>query len=181
MLASDLEAQRARERGNERGRDNAARNERVQRLDPVRAPGRIAPRQHVYRDHRYNRGGRVVYTSRNRNRYRGSRWHRVRAHDFGRVYFDLHFRPRRAQLNQGDLKDVLGNRAVRLVKDAGRRAGLRGSLRGRWLHEYGRRSTLVVTMDRVEIAEFVDFDGDGFVDDLFLIGPAGHRRAYRGW
>ena len=96
------------------------------------------------------------------------------------MYFRPH-RGRRSYLSQGELKDVIGNRAVRLVRDAGRQAGLRGALRGHWVRDYGRRSTLVITMERVDVAEFVDFDGDGYVDDLFLIGPTGHRRAYRGW
>lgn len=179
MLASDAEAQRARERGNERG-SRAERGGRVERLDPVRAPGRIAPQRHrVVRSHRYGQRGRVVYTT--RNRYRNYGWHRVNRRDFGHVVFRAPFYGRRPYLTQRELKDVLGNRAVRVVKDAGRRAGLRGSVRGHWVHEYGRRSTLVVTMDRVDIAEFVDFDGDGYVDDLFLIGPAGNRRVARGW
>lgn len=176
LMAADAEAQRARGQG---GSGRVERDGRVERLEPVRAPGRIAPRR-VVRSHRYGPASRsrVVYTSRNRFESRG--WYRVPVRDFRRVYFRSH-RSGASFLSQGDLRRLIGARGVDLVRDAGRRAGLRGSLRGHWVHERGRRSTLVVTMNRVDIAEFVDFDGDGYVDDLFLVGPAGDRRVTRGW
>lgn len=174
LMAADAEAQRARGQG---GNGRVERDGRVERLEPVRAPGRIAPRR-VVRTQRYGPTSRVVYTTRTRYDNRG--WHRVPVRDFRRVYF-RGYRDRRAFLTQSELRHIIGKRGVDLVRDAGRDAGLRGSLRGHWVHERGRRSTLVVTMNRVDVAEFVDFDGDGYVDDLFLVGPA--RRGYvgRGW
>ena len=170
IMASDAEAQRNRERGN----DRAVRgNGRVERLAPVQARGRIAPRV-TYRA----RPGGVVYSSR-----RGYNWHRywvntrIQRHYFDRRYIDR----RDGLLRNKELKELLGNRTVNRMKDIGKDAGLRGSLRGRWIHERGIGRILVLTMDRVDIAEFADFDGDGFIDESLLIDRGRFRRGQRGW
>lgn len=170
IMASDAEAQRNRERGNERVVQN---NGRVTRLAPVQARGRIAPRV-TYRANR----GRVVYSSR-----RGYNWHRNWVNTrIDRIYFDRRYVQRRdGQLRNKELKDLLGNRTVKRIKDIAKDAGLRGSLRGRWIHERGIGRILVLTMDRVDVAEFADFDGDGFVDESLLINQRWDRRGARGW
>lgn len=35
--------------------------------------------------------------------------------------------------------------------------------------------------DHVDVPEFVDFDRDGFVDDVFLVQASGNRRVGYGW
>lgn len=171
IMASDAEAQRNRDRGNDRVvRDNG----RVERLEPVRARGRIAPRV-TYRA----RPGGVVYSTR-----RGYNWHRNWVNTrINRVYFDRRFdRSRRDRvLRNKDLRDLLGRNTVNRIRDIGKDAGLRGSLRGHWIHERGVGRILVVTMDRVDIAEFGDFDGDGYIDESLLIARGQFRRGARGW
>jgi hypothetical protein len=189
----ELDAQGRRNRGSER----AGRDGRVEQLEPVRAPGRVMPRA-IYRGGRLDRGSRVVYSS--RGRYpayrRGGAYRRspvygrastyrrdlVWVHaDWGRVTMrPFGYRHRRTFLNQHELRDILGRRSVDMVRDSGRRTGLRGSLRGHWIDQGGRGRLLVVTMDRVDVAEFVDYDGDGLVDDVFLIGMDGERWAAYG-
>lgn len=173
IMASDAEAQRNRDRGNDRV---VQQNGRVERLEPVRARGRVAPRV-TYRA----RPGRVVYSSRH-----GYNWHRNRYWvntRIDRFYFDRRFdRARRDRiLRNKDLKDLLGNRTVKRVKEIGRDAGLRGPLRGYWVHERGIGRVLVVTMDRIDVAEYADFDGDGYIDEALLIAPDRFRRGARGW
>ena len=84
-------------------------------------------------------------------------------------------------MNQHQLRDMLGRRALDRVHDAGRRAGLRGALSGHWENTRGRGEILVVSMGRVEVAEFVDFNGDGFVDEMFLVGNGRGRRIATRW
>jgi len=175
-FAADVEAQRGRVRNTETER---ARDGRVERLEPVHAPGRVV--QPVYRTPPRDHRARVVYTSGVRYpayRY-GHAWVRV---DWARVrYAPVPVRHRRAFLNQGELRRLLGHDSIRMVRDAGRQAGLRGSLRGHWVADGPRSLVLVVSMDGFDVAEFVDFEGDGFIDDVFLVGPAGGRRAGYGW
>jgi len=83
-------------------------------------------------------------------------------------------------LNKGRLRDVLGRRTVDRVRDVGRRAGLRGSLRGYWRSDRYGGATLLITMGRVEVAEFVDVDRNGVVDEIYLIrGDRGLGRVSR--
>jgi hypothetical protein len=92
----------------------------------------------------------------------------------------LRQRARQGVLNKSRLRDVLGRGMVDRVRHAGRRAGLRGSLRGYWESDRYRGAILVITMGRVEVAEFVDFDRNGVVDDIFLIrANQGLRRVSR--
>ena len=169
LVPIDADAQRARSRDDGRIQN---RNGRVERLEPVRAPSRVVDRRVRYVPTRHVRNGRsrVVYSSYGRYgpRWRNAFW--VRA-DWGRrIRFHAigHRNPNRV-LNQARLRDVLGNRTVRRLEDAGRAMGLRGALRGHWVSGYGRGHILVISMDRVDIAEVIDFDRDGFVDDVFLI------------
>ncbi len=186
MTAADVEAQRGRnrDRGNEVNRD---RN-RVERLEPVRARGRVVPRVHRASrpaqagrpSHRFNRGSRVVYSTRARypSYTRGHRWARV---DWGRVRLRTVFVTHdRGYLNKRDLRDLLGKRTVDRIKNAGRRAGLRGSMRGFWVAQRGYGEVLVVTMGGVDVAELADFNRDGFIDEVFLVGPSGRWMTY-GW
>lgn len=175
-FAADADAQRARARDGETTR---ARDGRVERLEPVQAPGRVV--RPVYRAPSRDHRARVVYSSGVRYpAYRtGHAWVRV---EWARVrYTPVPLRHRRAFLNQGELRRLLGHDSVRMVRNAGRQAGLRGSLRGHWVADGPRTLVLVVSMDGFDVAEFVDFEGDGFIDDVFLVGPAGGRRAGYGW
>jgi len=80
---------------------------------------------------------------------------------------------RHALLTKAHLRDILGRPTVQRLRDAGRNAGLRGPLAGRWEDARGRGSVLIVMMGGIELAEFIDFDRDGFVDDVFV--ARGHR------
>jgi hypothetical protein len=85
-----------------------------------------------------------------------------------------------AFLNPGELRDLLGRRTIRDIRDAGRSVGFRGALRGHWVH--GRHETvLVVTMGGSDAAEFVDFNRDGFVDEAWVVSPRGYRPVTLGW
>ncbi|MDE0897425.1 MAG: hypothetical protein OSA81_00270 [Longimicrobiales bacterium] len=66
FFASDVEAQRNRDRDNQTGRDD--RDGRVEQLKPVHARGRIAPRTVVYSGGRPWDGLRRVVYSNNRHR-----------------------------------------------------------------------------------------------------------------
>ena len=172
----ELEAQRG-----DRGK-NRDRNGRVERLEPVHAPGRVVDRR-AYRPAPPHRGGRtrVVYRSgRPRTGYDAyGAWIRF---DWARaVYFRPIVEPRRrAFLNQGELKALLGHRVVRQIRNAGRSVGMRGPMRGHWV--YDRYDTiLVVTMGGNDVAELVDYNGDGFVDETYLIGRRGYRPVVLGW
>jgi hypothetical protein len=173
--ASEADAQRVRGGNGDRNRGP------VERLEPVRAPGRVvAPRATRVRAgaprHRAGRNTRVVYSSRSTlPRYRRTgAWVRV---DWGRsVRFRVvRGRSFRGFLNGRELRDVLGHRTVRLIRDAGHDVGLRGALRGRWLAEPGLGDVLVVTMGGADVAEVLDYNRDGFVDDVWIIGRRGFR------
>lgn len=172
LVPMDAEAQRGH------GRD-ADTNPRVQKLEPITTGGRVAPRGRVAArapyDHR-----RVVYSS--HSGYRAPRVYRPGRWDVGyrdtrfRVRFDIgrapvFVRPRMgfdAQLDAGELRHYLGHETVREIRRAGRRAGLRGPLRGHWVDARRHGLVLVVTMDRVDVAEFIDYDRDGWIDDSYF-------------
>jgi hypothetical protein len=189
LAATDAEAQRGRVReSDERNREAVA--SRVERLAPVRAPGRVvatpAPRARPHRpgrvDGRAYGERRVVYRSgpyRPRAHRRGA-WIRVDWRDG--VYFRAApLRWHRAYLDHGDLRRLLGRRAVRDIREAGFSMGLRGALRGHWIHQPGVGTLLVVTMGGTDVAELVDYDRDGFIDDVFLIGPHPRGGVAIGW
>lgn len=90
---------------------------------------------------------------------------------------DVHLRwrgVRRGEVGRGRLRQMLGARTLREVRDHGRRAGLSGPVRGRWTE--GRRggSVLVLTMRDQEVARLVDRNLDGHVDVVLL-------RNFRRW
>lgn len=84
---------------------------------------------------------------------------------------------RRGEVRQGRLREILGPATVRRVRDHGRRAGLRGSLRGHWLRRGRASSILVLTMRDQEVARLVDYDRDGLIDD-FLLRNFRHSRSW---
>lgn len=102
--------------------------------------------------------------------------------DWGRIRMQpLRHRGPNVVLDKSDLRHLLGRETVNRVRNAGRRVGLRGAMRGRWVGGRGRGQVLVVTMGGADVAEFADFDRDGFIDDVFLIGEGRGRRVTHGW
>ena len=170
VVPAEADAQRNRNRDRDDGR--------VERLEPVRAPGRVIDRGFNRPGRALDRRHRVVYSSRGygaRGRILWARadWGRVRMHTFGYN--------RGRVLNQRDLRNVVGNRAVNRIRQAGRRAGLRGQLRGHWVGSRGFGRVLLVRMGGVEIAELVDFDRDGFIDDIYVMRYGRGRQVVSRW
>ena len=172
IMPRDADAQR-RDRGGDRARE---RDNRVDRLEPVRAPGRVY-RARPTRDVRT----RVVYTSRSRHpRYSvGHAWLRADVREFR--FRDRAYYGRRVVLKQNDLRALLGRQAVNRVRNAARRAGIRGPMRGRWIGQRGGARILIVTVDGFDVAEFSDWNRDGFVDQVYLIGERRPRRTVSRW
>ncbi|NNL30431.1 MAG: hypothetical protein HKO77_05380 [Gemmatimonadetes bacterium] len=180
LVPMDTEAQRGRGRA-----DNDS--PRVQKLEPIATGGRIAPRGRVSARAPYAHD-RVVYSSNTRYRvpraYRSGRWNvgyrdaRIRVRfDYGRVPIFARHRPRSGgQLNPAELRRVLGHETVRRIRDSGRRAGLRGAVRGHWVDGRRHGLVLVVTMERVDVAEFIDYDRDGWIDDSYFFRHDRGRR-----
>ena len=175
LVPLQVDAQRVR------SRDRAVH----QQPAPIHSSGRLTRCRAPAGGRSFDCRSRVVYSSHSAygrpRAYHGNHvwvradWgHHVRMTRFGRG-------ARHAVMNQGDLRDMLGRRTVNRVRDAGRRAGLRGSLRGYWQNTRGRGAILVITMDRVDVAELVDFDRDGFVDEVFLVREAKGRRMAHRW
>lgn len=161
------------QRGQNRGRTSVQRVPAVSgRLAECRPPAGARP---------FDCSARIVYSSRAYGSNRpGVVWART---DWGRVRIRTDFRRGRwGVLNQRQLRDVLGRRTLDRVRDVGRKSGLRGSLRGRW-HQAGRSGdVLVVTMGGREVAEFVDYNRDGFVDEVLVPrNVRGRRVASRVW
>ncbi len=180
IVPVDAEAQRGRGRA-------ADDNPRVEKLQPITTGGRVAPRGRVAARAPYARD-RVVYSSHSAYRvprvYRSGRWNvgyrdtRIRGRlDYGRTPIFVRHRNRfDGRLNQGELRRVLGHETVRQVRQAGRRAGLRGPVRGHWVDARRHGLVLVVTMERVDVAEFIDYDRDGWIDDSFFFRHDRGRR-----
>jgi predicted amidohydrolase len=153
-----------------------ARATRVGQPAPVTVSGRLANCRAPAKARAFDCRSRVVYSSRASYApaYRGHVW--IRA-DWGRIRLvRVHAQRRDRFLNQSELRDILGLRAVHRVRDEGRRAGLRGALRGLWFDAGRDGRVLVVRMEGVDVAEFVDFDRDGIVDEIFLVRPGRDRR-----
>lgn len=180
IVPVDAEAQRGRGRADDD-------NPRVQKLEPITTGGRVAPRGRVAARAPYARN-RVVYSSHSAYRvprvYRSGRWDvgyrdtRIRVRlDYGRTPIFVRHRNRfDGRLSQGELRRVLGHETVRQIRQAGRRAGLRGAVRGHWVDARRHGLVLVVTMDRVDVAEFIDYDRDGWIDDSFFFRQDRGRR-----
>lgn len=145
LVPMNAEAQRGR------GRD-ADGNARVEKLEPITTGGRTG--------HRARPAARTL---------------RVRF-DYGRTPIFVRHRARlEGSLNPGELRHVLGQRTMKEIRNAGRRAGLRGAVRGHWIDARRHGLVLVVTMDRVDVAEFIDYDRDGWIDDSFFFHDRGGR------
>ena len=173
ILPVDAEAQR-RNRSEDRARE---RDNRVEQLEPIRAPGRVYRVRPRHRDVR----SRVVYTSRSRApRYSvGHVW--IQA-DFGTVRFhERGIFGRHLVLQKNDLRALIGRHAVNRVKNAARRVGIYGPMRGQWVGARGGVRILVVTVDGFEVARFSDRNRDGFVDQVYLIGERRPRRTVSRW
>jgi len=190
VIPVDAEAQRGRRAPGDDGPGD--RRPRVEKLDPIRHGGRVGRRAPRSRPHTarvaYVRGGPVRYdqavhrydravhrydravyrAGRIRRPFRDARirirldWGRAPIHVRGRIHLDR-------RLNPGELRRVIGHRTVTRIRRAGRRAGLRGAPRGRWIETRRHGRILVVSMDRVDVAELVDYDGDGRIDDAFYL------------
>lgn len=172
--AAEADAQRPRSRA-------ADRSGRVERLAPITVGARVsscrapahAPAHGCRGKDAY--GGRVVYSGPVAYRsprvvrpYRDARV-RIRA-DWVRasLRFSLGRRFDR-MVHPAELRRLLGHRTVSRIRNAGHRAGLRGLPRGHWVDSRRHGLVLVVTMDRVDMAEFIDYDRDGWFDDAFLV------------
>ncbi|MCH1570325.1 MAG: hypothetical protein L7S64_03205 [Longimicrobiales bacterium] len=173
ILPFDAEAQR-RNRGEDRVRE---RDNRIEQLEPIRAPGRVYRVRPRHRDMR----SRVVYSSHSRapSYSVGHVWMQA---DFGNVRFrDRGIFGRRVVLKKNDLRDLLGRHAVNRVKNTANRLGIHGPMRGQWVGARGGVRILVVTVDGFEVAEFSDRNRDGFVDQVYLIGERRPRRTVSRW
>ena len=115
----------------------------------------------------------VVYRSSSSGRGRTRRAWVVA--NWGRIHiYPVRYRARSREITQGRLRDMLGAETVRRVRDVGRRAGLRGSVRGQWIESRRSGAVLTLTMSRQEVAQLLDFDRDGLVDEVLL-------RNFRTW
>lgn len=177
LVPVDAEAQRGRGRGNADG-------PRVQKLEPVRRGGRIDPRAARARRPHTARG-RVVYRSGDgyARARRGTRVYGAYRDGWIRVRLDWRRAPRfpvrprlHTHINQGELRHVLGHRTVNRIRRAGRRMGLRGAPRGHWLETWRDGLVLIVSMEGVDLAEFIDYDRDGFIDDSYFLDHDHGRR-----
>ena len=132
------------------------------RLSSCRAPS--GGRPYVCRNDVHTN---VVY------RYSGNGRNRVRrawvVAKWGRIHiYPVRYRSRSREIGQRQLRDMLGTATVRRLRDVGRRAGLRGPVRGRWTESRRSGAVLTLTMNRHEVARFLDYDRDGLVDEVLL-------------
>lgn len=168
LIPIQADAQRARSRGVPVTRHVNARASG--RLTSCRAPS--GGRAYVCRgDTRRNVVYRYSGTGRTRTRLR---W--VLA-EWGNMHMHMRLAGRSTRagsISQSRLKDMLGARTVRRVRDLGRRAGLRGSLHGHWVENRRLGAVLTLSIGDREVAQFLDFDRDGSVDEVLL-------RNFRRW
>ena len=82
--------------------------------------------------------------------------------------YPVRYRGRSGTIGQGALRDMLGAATFHRIRERGRRAGLRGALRGHWLESRRLGAVLTLTMGGREVAELHDFDRDGLVDEVWL-------------
>ena len=165
LLPIEAEAQRGRNRNAPASRQIASVSAR---LANCRAPS--GGRSYVCRNDVHTN---VVY------RYGGNSRNRVRrawvAANWGSIHmYPVRYRARNREIGQRQLRDMLGAATVRRVRDLGRRSGLRGSVRGRWVENRRSGAVLTLTMNRQEVVRFLDYDRDGHVDEVLL-------RNFRTW
>ncbi len=167
LAPAGADAQRPRARAADGG-------PRVERLEPITRGGRVAPRTRVARVRHAPAPSRIVYTSHAGYRaplaYRPYRDSRVRIRlEWGHAPLRLHERPYLDRsMSPGELRRLLGPHTVNRIRRAGRRSGLRGPVRGHWIDTWRHGLVLVVTMERTDLAEFIDYDRDGLIDDAFF-------------
>lgn len=89
--------------------------------------------------------------------------------EWGRIHMYPVRGSRDGRITQGRLRDMLGDRTVERVRDRGRRFGLRGPVRGDWHESLRFGAVLTLSMEGREIAELLDFDRDGIVDQVLLL------------
>ena len=75
---------------------------------------------------------------------------------------------RDGRIGEPMLRDMLGRAAVSRIRERGHRWGLRGPLRGDWHESVRYGAILTLEMEGREIAELLDFDRDGWVDQVLL-------------
>lgn len=80
----------------------------------------------------------------------------------------VRFRRSDGMITQPMLREMLGVTTVRRLRDRGHRFGLRGPLRGVWHESWRYGSVLTVFMDGRELAELVDWNSDGWVDQVLM-------------
>ncbi len=165
MIPIEAEAQRGRARNAPASRQIAPLSAR---LTKCRAPsgGRAylcGNEVHTNVVYRYSGNGRT----RTRRAWVVAKWGRIHI-------YPVRYHARSRGISQGRLRDMLGAATVRRVRDAGRRAGLRGSVRGQWSESRRSGAVLTLTMNRQEVARFADYDRDGLVDEVLL-------RNFRTW
>lgn len=174
LVPADVDAQRGRNRPVDRG-------PRVSHPAPITVSGRLSRCRAPARARAFDCASRVVYSSHGSisggvlRPYRDARL-RIRA-DWIRapIRFSIGVRFDRS-LNPGQLRRLLGHDTVTRIRDVGRRQGLRGAPRGHWVDSRWQGLVLVVTMDRVDVAEFIDYDRDGLFEDSFLLRHDRGRR-----
>jgi hypothetical protein len=88
--------------------------------------------------------------------------------EWGRIHMYPVRGSRQGLINEGRLRDMLGDRTVERVRDRGRRFGLRGPVRGDWHESLRFGAVLTLRVDGREVAELLDFDRDGIVDQVLL-------------
>ena len=72
------------------------------------------------------------------------------------------------RMGERGLRDILDGRTLSRVRRVGRRGGLRGPITGRWTENRRSGTTLEMRMQGRPVAEVHDYDGDGYVDEVFV-------------
>lgn len=118
-------------------------------------------------------------------RVASGRIHGVRARrtwipvDWGNVFIRHSAdRDRFDAISQGRLQRMLGRASVERLRSLGRHDGLRGRLRGHWYMGSRRGAVLVISIGGREVAQFVDYNRDGWVDQVLLSNRTSARTVY---
>lgn len=150
----------------------------VERLDPIRAPGRVMPqrydRRHVRRpSHARYRGAQSLPFYED-----NGRWSRSHRRITVRMPIRLGFADR---LDARDLRILLGRETVREVRAAARGLGIRGPMAGHWIARHRAAPALLLTVDGFEVALVMDRNRDGLLDELRLVRPSRGYVGDYGW
>jgi hypothetical protein len=82
--------------------------------------------------------------------------------------YPVRHRGRGGMIRQAALRQVLGAATFHRIHERGRRAGLRGPLRGHWREGPRLGAVLTLTMGGQQIAQLHDFDRDGLADEVWF-------------